>query len=78
MNAVIVKGIAIIEEPKENTCYCVKLLWNVPVGERESLTLHFMMLKAKIGSQREQGGLYHVPDASASDLQFAKCLVHGD
>ena len=37
-----------------------------------------MMLKAKIGSQREQGGLYHVPDASASDLQFAKCLVHGD
>lgn len=74
----IVKGIAIIEKPKENRCYCVKLLWNVAVGERESLTLHFMMLKARIDSHREQGGLYHVPDASASDLQFAKRLVHGN
>lgn len=74
----IFKGIAIIEKRKENRYYCVKVLWNVAVGERESLTLHFMMLKARIGSHREQGGLYHVPDASALDPQFAKRLVHGD
>lgn len=51
-------------------------VWVIEKGEGWLCVL-WCLLKAKVGSQREQGELYHVPDAPISALQFAKGLVHG-